>query len=74
MASYHSGAVERRGDVIDAETAVVVHGDADDVEPEVRLVEAHPLEVVLGEHTDEILAELGYRADEIVALRAKAVI
>ena len=28
----------------------------------------------LGEHTDEILAELGYRADEIVALRAKAVI
>ena len=29
---------------------------------------------MLGEHTDEILTELGYRTDEIVALREKRVI
>ncbi len=29
---------------------------------------------LLGEHTDEVLAELGYKADEVNALRSKKVI
>ena len=29
---------------------------------------------LLGEHTDEVLAELGYGADQIAALRAEKVI
>jgi formyl-CoA transferase len=29
---------------------------------------------LLGEHTDEVLAELGYAADQIAALRAEKVI
>jgi formyl-CoA transferase len=29
---------------------------------------------LLGEHTDEVLAELGYAADQITALRAEKVI
>ena len=29
---------------------------------------------LLGEHTDEVLAEIGYDADQIAALRAQAVV
>ena len=29
---------------------------------------------LLGEHTDEVLAELGYKTDEVNALRSKKVI
>ena len=29
---------------------------------------------LLGEHTDEVLAELGYKTDEVDALRSKKVI